>query len=102
MLGSKGRFPLTAPTRRARLLAAFMALMPCPNQRVLLLVKAILLPAFLCNLLCPLAAWCQSNGGDQMEVRGFRAEIDVTVLDSFRAPHLRARGRETSPRWEPH
>ncbi len=56
--------------------------MPCPNQRVLLLVKAILLPAFLCNLLCPLSAWCQSNGGDQLEVRGFRAEIDVTVLDA--------------------
>jgi Flp pilus assembly protein TadD len=56
--------------------------MPCPNQRVPLLVKAILLLALLCNLLCPLAAWCQSNGGDQLEVRGFRAEIDVTVLDA--------------------
>jgi Flp pilus assembly protein TadD len=49
---------------------------------VLLLVKAILLPALLGNLMCPLAAWCQSNGGDQLEVRGFRAEIDVTVLDT--------------------
>lgn len=59
-----------------------MMLMPRPNQRALLQVKAILLPAFLCNLLCPLAVWCQSNGGDEVEARGFRAEIDVTVLDT--------------------
>jgi Flp pilus assembly protein TadD len=59
-----------------------MVLMPCPNQRVLPLVKAILLPALLCNLLCPLAAWCQSNGGGEFEAPGFRAEINVTVKDS--------------------
>ena len=59
-----------------------MKLMPCPYQRVLLLVTAILLSALLGSLLCPLATWCQSNGGDQMEIRGFRGEIDVTVLDN--------------------
>jgi len=53
-----------------------------PSQRALLQVKAIVLPALLCNLLCPLAAWCQSNGGDEMEVRGSRAEIDVTIHGS--------------------
>jgi Flp pilus assembly protein TadD len=59
-----------------------MMLTPCPNQRTLRQVKAILLPALLCNLLCPLAAWCQSNGGGEFEAPGFRAEINVTVKDS--------------------
>jgi len=53
-----------------------------PNQRVLLRAGAFLLPILLCNLLCPLAAWCQSNGGDEMEFRGSRAEIDVTIHGS--------------------
>ena len=59
-----------------------MALMPQPNQPVLPRAGAFLLPVLLCNVLCPLAAWCQSNSGGGMEVRGFRAEIDVTVSDS--------------------
>jgi Flp pilus assembly protein TadD len=59
-----------------------MALMHQPGQRVPLPVRAFLLPALVCNLFCPLAAWGQSNGGDQAEVRGFRGEIDVTVLDN--------------------
>ena len=63
-----------------------MMLRPCPNPRVVLRLKAILLPALLGNLLCPLAAWCQSNGGDEMEVRGFRSEIDVTVVDTSGNP----------------
>jgi Flp pilus assembly protein TadD len=57
-----------------------------PNQRLLPLIKANLLSALLCALLWPLAAWGQSNGGAQMEVRGFRAEIDVTVLDNTGHP----------------
>jgi Tfp pilus assembly protein PilF len=57
-----------------------------PNQRVLALIKAILLPALLYTLLWPMTAWCQSNGGDQIEIRGFRAEIDVTVLDNSGHP----------------
>ena len=59
-----------------------MALMHRPNQRVLLRAGAFLLPILLCNFLCPLAAWCQSNAGEEREIRGFRAEIDVTIRDS--------------------
>ncbi|MGA2300891.1 MAG: tetratricopeptide repeat protein [Candidatus Acidiferrum sp.] len=59
-----------------------MALMHQPNQRVLLRAGAFLLPVLLCNFLCPLAAWCQANAGGEMEIRGFRAEIDVTVHNS--------------------
>jgi Tfp pilus assembly protein PilF len=56
--------------------------MRLPNQRMLLRIGAFLLPILLCNFLCPLAAWCQANAGGEMEIRGFRAEIDVTVRDS--------------------
>jgi Tfp pilus assembly protein PilF len=59
-----------------------MAFMHEPNQRVLLRAVAFLLPVLLCNFLCPLASWCQSNAGEEMEIRGFRAEIDVTVHNS--------------------
>ena len=64
----------------------FVAFMHPPNQRVLPLIKAILLPALLCTLLWPPAARCQSNGGAQMEIRGFRAELDVNVLDNLGHP----------------
>jgi Flp pilus assembly protein TadD len=57
-----------------------------PNQLVLSRIGAFLLPILLCDFLCPFAARCQSNGGDQLEVRGFRAEINVTVLDSSGHP----------------
>lgn len=59
-----------------------MVLMHRPIQSVLLRVGSVLLPILVCNFLSPLAAWCQSNGGDQVEVRGFRAQINVTVQDS--------------------
>jgi Flp pilus assembly protein TadD len=59
-----------------------MALMHQPIQRGVLRAGVFLLPTLLCNLLCPHAVWCQSNGGDQPEVRGTRSEIDVTVLDN--------------------
>jgi Flp pilus assembly protein TadD len=59
-----------------------MALMHQPNQRVLLRIGAFLLLILLCNFLCPLAAWCQSSAGGELEIRGFRAEVDVTVHDS--------------------
>lgn len=53
-----------------------------PNQRVLLRVAAFLLPILLCNFLCPLPGWCQSNAGEEREIRGSRAEIDVTIRGS--------------------
>ena len=53
-----------------------------PNQRVLLRAGAFLLPILLCNFLYPLAAWCQSNSGSELEFRGSHAEIDVTIRGS--------------------
>lgn len=73
-----------------------------PNQRALALIKAILLPALLYNLLWPLTAWCQSNGGGQLEVRGFRAEIDVTVLDNSGHPISVAAGVKLIHNGVPH
>jgi hypothetical protein len=51
-----------------------------PNQRVLLRIGALLLPILLCNLLCPLGAWCQIIAGGRN--RGRQVEIDVTIRDS--------------------
>ena len=53
-----------------------------PNQRVLLRAGAFLLPILLCNFLCPLVAWCQSNSGEELDFRGSNAEIDVTIRGS--------------------
>ena len=57
-----------------------------PEQHELSRIGALLLPILLCNFLCPLVSWCQSNGGDQLEVRGVRAEINVTVMDTSGHP----------------
>jgi len=57
-----------------------MAYMHQRNQRVLLPAWAFLL--LLCSFLCPLAAFCQSTAAEDMEFRGFRGEIDVTIRGS--------------------
>jgi Flp pilus assembly protein TadD len=51
-----------------------------PNQRVLLRIRAFLLPILLCNFLCPRFAWCQTSAS--LGNRGRHVEIDVTIRDS--------------------
>jgi hypothetical protein len=58
----------------------FLARMHQPNQRVLLRIGAFLLPILVCNFLCPLVAWCQTNAGGRN--RGGSVEVDVTIRDS--------------------
>ncbi len=48
-----------------------------PNHRVLLRIRAFLLPLSLCNFLFPMVAWCQHLPG--LGNRGSHVDIDVTI-----------------------